>query len=140
MPSPKPALLGVSLVALLAAACARSSAHADTGPADAGPLVRDAAATPPRQTIAPLMDYGGNLRSAFVATEDPRWPKDDGATVSLDGSFVLEVAMGGFPDGFNVTTLHASGRASHFYEVREKQKSLAQGRLRRGARGASSAW
>ena len=55
----------------------------------------------------------------MAAFDDAHYPKDSKVHVELDDTFLLEVGMGDGKDGLNVTTLPASGHASHVYQVRE---------------------
>ncbi len=73
----------------------------------------------PRDSLAPLIFPAGPAHADFAAFDDPHYPKDSKLRVELDDTFLLEVGMGDGKDGLNVTTVPASGHASHVYKVRE---------------------
>ena len=120
MVSPTPVSAGILLLAALLAlaGCSKRAAPVDAGAPEAGAGELDAAA--PRNTIAPLIFPAGLPHVETITTEDHHWAKETGATVDLDETFLLELGMGSGLDGLNVTTVPASGHASHVYRTRDK--------------------
>jgi hypothetical protein len=118
MTKPRPPKAGILLLALLAAAgCSKRTAPVETRSEPAGAASLDAAA--PRDTIAPLI-LAAPFKADTITKEDFHWAKETGATVDLDETFLLELGMGDGRDGLNVTTVPASGHASHVYQTEEK--------------------
>ena len=76
-----------------------------------------AVSSAPERSIAPLVTSAGlELMPPSAKSEpDPHWADDPTARVELDETFLLELSMGDHFDGYNVTTIAASGRASHVY-------------------------
>ena len=62
-----------------------------------------------------------------VVTEDHHWAKETGATVDLDETFLLELGMGDEREGLNVTTVPASGSASHVYRTQDPVRAATAG-------------
>jgi hypothetical protein len=112
MPKPRraPSLLLAALLAL--PGCSKR-------PAPAGGTTATADASAPRNTIAPLIFPVGLPKVETVVTEDHHWAKETGATVDLDETFLLELGMGDGREGLNVTTVPASGHASHAYRTQD---------------------
>lgn len=79
-----------------------------------------------KPNIAPLVTALGlpMVPSGARSEPDPHWAAVPDAKVELDETFLLELGMGSGLDGLNVTTIAASGRASHVYarEAGPKQR------------------
>jgi hypothetical protein len=113
MTPPRRPSLTVLLLALLALpACSK--------PKDsAGPAGSSAASSAAHDTIAPVILPPGTSHPAITAVDDPHYAAAAAPRVTLDETFLFEMGMGDGRDGLNVTTVSASGQASHVYGGRE---------------------
>jgi hypothetical protein len=113
MVKPRRAPLLVLAALLALPGCSKRSASASETSAPSG------SASAPRHTIAPLIIPVGLPKVDTVVTEDVHWAKEKDATVDLDETFLLELGMGDGREGLNVTTVAASGNASHVYRTQD---------------------
>jgi hypothetical protein len=102
---------------LLAALLALAGCSKRPAPAGGATATTDASA--PRNTIAPLIFPLGLPKTETIVTEDVHWAKETGATVDLDETFLIELGMGSGQEGLDVTTVPASGHASHAYRTQD---------------------
>jgi hypothetical protein len=110
-------MAGPVVLAIVAGSSCRDpdSLSPATPPADA-PSAKAIVTSLPEPSIAPLIFSLGLPRvpPGTQSKPDRRWTGSN-ARVELDETFVFELGMGGGPEGMNVSTIAASGRASHVY-------------------------